>query len=159
MIFELQRPFLLDASGIISVLSGPGPSLPPSKLNQLARLKLLRMPDGAYLEARVKDSKAKRWVEANIDLVVLPETPSIIRHLSAVRAKCTALKGFLGSLADVMVVCTALELNEQERRTGTGFRHVVVARDGQLEAACFLMGIDRISPAAFVQVFASTPLP
>ena len=58
-----------------------------------------------------------------------------------------------------MLVCTAMELNSGEEQSRSGVRHVVVALDGQLEAACFLMGIETISPRAFVQLFASSPLP
>ena len=141
------------------MLSGPGPTLPARKLTQIAKLDLIRMPDAAYLETREKNSAAKRWVEANQSLVLEAETPEIVRHQNLVRAKCSRLQGFLGSSADVMVVCTALELNFKENQVNSGVRHVVVAIDGQLEAACFTMGIERISPKAFVQLYASTPLP
>ncbi len=148
----------MDASGLISVLSGPGPTLPGRKLTQLAQMNLIRMPDAVHLEATKKNSAAKQWLARNNDSVVVAETPEIVRHQAVVRERCSSLKGFLRSAADVMVVCTALELNKIERRVESGVRHVVVAVDGQLEAACFTFGIDRISPNAFVQLFGSAPL-
>ena len=148
----------MDASGLITVLSGPGPVLPGRKLSQLVQINLIRMPDAAHLEASKKDSASKKWLARNRDSVVVTETPDVVKYQSVVREKCSRLRGFLGSAADVMVVCTALLLNHREDQSGSGVRHVVVAVDGQLEAACFTLGVERISPRAFVQLFASTPL-
>ncbi len=155
---DLNRPFLFDTSGLISVLSGPGPKLQTRKLTQLKEHDMIRDPYSVYLEARQKDTTVKEWVERNRQGVIFSEAADVVRHVNLVRGKCASLTGFLSKVADVMVVCAALELNSQFESRGMEARYVVVALDSQLEAACFTFAIDRLSPNAFVQLFASTDL-
>lgn len=148
----------MDSSGLILVLSGEGPSLPGRKLTQLAKMQMIKVPEAVYLEVRKKDNKVKEWIEKNRSLVLVTASSSITRLVRHVQTKCSDFSVFSSSTADVMVACTALALNNQAKHSNSDTRYVVVATDGELEAACFVLGIERISPRAFVQLFASTKI-
>ena len=59
MTLDTSRPFIMDSSGLILVLSGEGPSLPGRKLTQLAKMQMIKVPEAVYLEVRKKDNKVK----------------------------------------------------------------------------------------------------
>lgn len=150
--------FVLDASGLITVLNRPGPVMQATKLTQLANQGRLRVPSSVIVEASQRPGTTRNWLYRNRQAVEVVETTNITAHIPRIREECDQFSGFLNSVPDVMVTCAALELYERARSSKDHTDFVVVATDGQLEAACFALGIQRLSPAAFVHTFASMAL-
>ena len=150
--------FVLDASGLIAALNRPGPVMQATKLTQIANQERLRVPSSVIVEASQRPGTTRDWLDRNRQQIEIVETTAVTKHVPRIRRECHQFTGFLSSVPDVMVVCSALALTESALESNDNTEFVVVATDGQLEAACFAMGIQRLSPSAFVHTFASLAL-
>ena len=156
--------FILDSSALIEMLARERSDdqttgrrrLQPGKLTQLARTGAVWVTSAVADEVLEKSDIIADWVKDNRSLTQPPITPDPTQQHPFVYERTNHLPDFQNSVADMEGLCTALAFNRLDTSQA---KAAIVVRDDQYEAACFVLGVTVLSPAAFVLMVASQPLP
>lgn len=166
-VWQVKKPiestrFIFDASGLLSVLEPRfGTSrrtLPGRKLSQMAELGMVIVPHLAASEAGALSTKTKHWLDRNARYTEVPEDLQHSAYAPTVKMQAESLPGFLASRADVEGASVALAMADDAPDPQSSVTNFIVVQDVAYEAACILLGLATVSPAAFVEAFGALTL-